>query len=251
MGPDKEAEEEEDIPQYAPMQFIENTRLEADAKKDKHKGKKAFSFNPKASEFVSVIDTPSSSEEASPVEGPSESHRPMDVFAAINLLSAYAANLYAQRARAKEEAAQQANISNGDTAASPASTRGQSAPDYDELNYEDPKNVIDWYAPRPEVKRKRTCSFGAIGSERRSSGTSAVVLTEDDSDVETEAEGGVSLGYTQLNTIIPHRGSDNISPKTIPSGLAEHVAESDADDDNGNPGTLSELVAASEADYTI
>ena len=195
--------------------------------------KQTFTFNPKAATFVSVTTPPASDGGSSPSEDPFENpiKSPKDVSTIINHINTVAASNGHNHGDAHGYTA-----SNG-TAATPALTVGLTVPEPDELDSYNARSIKDFAFQAGNVKTHRDRTFGAIGSERRSSDP----IIDDDwstDDGESEIGGGVSLDAGHFGALVRYE-SPAISPKTIPKS---HLY---ADEE---PATLADLVASSEPD---
>ena len=226
---------------------MENTMQEGKIQKSKKKA--TFSFNPKAAAFVSVNDSPPSSDGGSSpneesFENPISSMK--DVLTIISHIEKVAESLKTNYDEAHQYILSNdtsndtsndiSNDTSNATSATPALTTGLTAPEPNEMESESTRRILDFVLPIGNYQTHRTGSYGAIGSERRSSSsTDNQPLTDDESDM----DGGVSLHASRFSSLVPRCNSADISPKTIPKSYIY------ADEE---PATLADLVAASEPD---
>ena len=213
-----------------------------------------FRFNPRASEFVSIRTTPDPEDAASPAEITNAEFamdgvntratvgEPVDAWAVIKQINALAVKTYAKELGAAAAHKSNFSLSNiTEKAETPGFTSGSSlAEDCDEIECGLLASGLQHSSLLKKVKTYRQGSFGAIGSERRSSGNTSSEVSEDDG--ESEVDGGVSLTRASFGTIIPNDSAE-ISPKTMPAGATQLL-----DLCGDMPATLAELVAESYSD---
>ena len=215
---------------------------------------RSFNFNPRACEFISILNSPSPSEETSPVEySPVTPNAvPLDTFAIINQINSR------HTARFVNQAGLNSNDSRALVLAQSTDATYDTPYGFGSYVYGHPSAGFRQNILNQSYKPHRQGSHGAIGSERHSSEGTLIARDEytrtsstygDDDDVDCAS----------FRTAIQHRDSENVSPHTIPNNLALMKIGPDSEDsdesqqreeseDKGGPISLAQLVDSSVPD---